>query len=334
MRNLTVEYLRVFFMFLIVLLHIMYSGYGLGHIELGDDFISYLQCALLNLVGYGVTGFIFISGYYGVSCKLERLCSLWSQTTFYALLSVILVGFVGGEKISAAGILNCFFALFDNWWFIADYVILMIISPIINTGINSVSKSQFRFIIVVLCFVLYFVQWIHNRDSSMSLLLFITVYLTGRYIRMYPEKWLDASKYWLFVIFFVLTVGLPILVHATHHDELMKFVRGNNNFLRLASVITLFLICNSIQIIGKGNFITRNILSVYLIHTCGYGMIVIHSYYSDPTDFNILRIIIEILSLIIGCCLFDEIRIRIMKPLDKFVFIKLSKLNLLNYNGK
>lgn len=97
MRNLSVEYLRVVFISFIVLLHILWKDYGGLHVALGDnDVNTYVQLGLTNLVSLGVTGFILISGYYGVKLKINRIVSLWLQTTMYALASAIAVYQFGG----------------------------------------------------------------------------------------------------------------------------------------------------------------------------------------------------------------------------------------------
>lgn len=86
MRNLSVEYLRVVFISFIVLLHILWKDYGGLHVALGDnDVNTYVQLGLTNLVSLGVTGFILISGYYGVRLKIiesfpfgcKPRCMLW-----------------------------------------------------------------------------------------------------------------------------------------------------------------------------------------------------------------------------------------------------------------
>lgn len=99
MRNMTVEYLRVIFIFLIVLLHILWKDYGGLHIMSYNQSIeSYIQLGLTNLTSLGV----------------YRLCSdfwlLWSQVegrkNCFSLVSdnnlcidiCCVVRFVGGRR--------------------------------------------------------------------------------------------------------------------------------------------------------------------------------------------------------------------------------------------
>lgn len=190
MRNLSVEYLRVVFISFIVLLHILWKDYGGLHVALGDnDVNTYVQLGLTNLVSLGVTGFILISGYYGVRLKINRIVSLWLQTTMYALASAIAVYQFGGGSLKS--FIDAPLCLFDGgWWFVSDYVILMLFSPFLNDGLERMDKRALMFVILMLTFSMYGVQWFHARDASMPLLLFFNTYLVGRYIRLYPVKWL------------------------------------------------------------------------------------------------------------------------------------------------
>lgn len=73
----------------------------------------------------------------------------------------------------------------------SDYVILMLFSPFLNDGLERMDKRALMFVILMLTFSMYGVQWFHARDASMPLLLFFNTYLVGRYIRLYPVKWLE-----------------------------------------------------------------------------------------------------------------------------------------------
>lgn len=63
-RNLSVEYLRLFFMFLIVQLHIMQYGYGEEFIINDTSTNSYIQLPLIAIGKLGVPGFSDASSTY------------------------------------------------------------------------------------------------------------------------------------------------------------------------------------------------------------------------------------------------------------------------------
>ena len=72
------------------------------------------------------------------------------------------------------GLIDASLSLFDGWWFVADYVILMLMSPFLNAGLERISRKALMFIILMLSFMMYGVWWFHAKDGSMPLLLFKT----------------------------------------------------------------------------------------------------------------------------------------------------------------
>lgn len=198
MRNMTVEYLRVIFIFLIVLLHILWKDYGGVYLMPSNQSTeAYIQLGLTNLTSIGVTGFILISGYYGVKLKISRILSLWIQTTTYALASVLVISiFFGGSFIKKT--VDAPLMLFDGcWWFVTDYLVLMLLSPFLNAGLDILNKRQLLFIIWVISFIMYGAEWFHAKDASMPLLLFFNTYLVGRFIKLYPINFVLKYKYHL-----------------------------------------------------------------------------------------------------------------------------------------
>lgn len=321
MRNMTVEYLRVIFIFLIVLLHILWKDYGGLHIMSYNQSIeSYIQLGLTNLTSLGVTGFVLISGYYGVKLKVGRIASLWFQTTTYALVSVVLLGLSGGEDI-IKGVVDAPLSLFDGgWWFVTDYLILMLLSPFLNAGLDIMNKRQLLLIIVFFSFIMYGAEWYHAKNASMPLLLFFNTYLIGRYMRLYPIIFLNKYKYYIFLIGLFGLIAEPMMLHALGLDGKMKFVGGNFNILVLVANIALLLICINQNKQGKGNVLTKNVLAVYLIHESGVGRIILHGFIScKGNDFNFLFIIAVVAVVIIISVLIEEIRKRLFFKVENKV---------------
>ena len=91
-RNITVELLRVLFMLCIVTMHsIIYRKGGAGVLPLyGGDWTSCVRYGLLGLNHIGVSGFVFISGYYGIKFRWYKLWNIWAQALFYSVVIAIL----------------------------------------------------------------------------------------------------------------------------------------------------------------------------------------------------------------------------------------------------
>lgn len=215
---------------------------------------------LKSLVHIGVTGFIFISGYYGVSLKWNKVLILYIQITTYCLLSLLLMVTVFGETFTINKLVNVFLSLFDGPWFTSYYFLLILLSPIINKGLAALDKRTFSNIIVLLLFTMYFTMWLHKRPAAISLHLFIIVYLTGRYLAMYPHTLIEKLEYILFFVNLTMLIGIPIMMDLIGRPQLAHYFQGNFCVLNLLTFVPLFLICQARKLEGKGNFVIREYL--------------------------------------------------------------------------
>ena len=214
----------------------------------------------------------------------------------------------------------------------SDYVILMLFSPFLNDGLERMDKRALMFVILMLTFSMYGVQWFHARDASMPLLLFFNTYLVGRYIRLYPVKWLEKYKYLIFTLGLIALVSEPMALHYFGLDCKMKFAGGNFNFLILVANIALLMICNGHQKMGKGNLLTKNVLAVYLIHESDIGRKILHeSVFRDDVQFNIAYILAIVAVVVVVCVVIEEIRKRLFHKLENQMIQKIDSLLKLSF---
>lgn len=181
-RNSSVEFLRLFFMLGIVLYHVYCHG---SHLNL--EWL-YSQCGsydkVWNMLFYalgktGITGFMFISGLYGVNGS-KKIINFIFVTAFYGFILMLYSG-ISLRKIMLLPL------SFDLWWYVSCYVVLMLVSPIINKGIETLSKKQLEIIVwgmLVYTYVLGFFNWADSRDF----ILLFTIYLFARYIKLCPQN--------------------------------------------------------------------------------------------------------------------------------------------------
>lgn len=203
----------------------------------------------------------------------------------------------------------------------------MLLSPFLNAGLEKIDKKTLAIVIAILSFIMYGAEWLHAKDSSMPLLLFFNTYLIGRYIRLYPIMWLDRNRYWIFILGLVTLVSEPIILHAIGLDSKMKFVSGNFNLLIPIIGVVLLLICNSHQKQGNGNFLTKNILAVYLIHESGVGRKLLHEcIFYEGREFNLLFILMIVILVVLSCALIEEARKIVMGKMESIIICKVESL--------
>ncbi len=181
-RNSSIELLRMFFMFGIVIGHVYAHGSSLDYswiYGLGNNWDTAYHLSLFSLGKVGVTGFIFISGYYGLSLDYKKLLNLVLILVFY----LALIGIIAGNRIPS--IFSSTLHPWDYWWFIKSYLLILVLSPIINEGIARLSQKQFSFIIFLLLLYTYFGHFI-DRSNAHDTDFLLGVFLIARYVKLYP----------------------------------------------------------------------------------------------------------------------------------------------------
>lgn len=145
-RNYGIDLLRIVSMFSIVLLHVLGEG-GVGqHVKLfSSNYYGYLTLRFLN--EFAVDAFGMVSGY--VMCrskpKLSRLMGLWLEVLFYSAgISLLFVVFNRpAVPILRAELYNMIFPVSGGrYWYISCYFCMFFFIPVLNAGIEKLSKRE------------------------------------------------------------------------------------------------------------------------------------------------------------------------------------------------
>ena len=104
-------------------------------------------------------------------------------------------GIGGGVNLSKLWL--CPFPLMGSNWFVMQYLILYIISPMLNLFVESVSKHYIKQFLIFAFGVNVYVGYIcHNMPfgDGFNFIFMSTLYLLGRYMRLYCEERIHAYK--------------------------------------------------------------------------------------------------------------------------------------------
>ncbi|MDR3339789.1 MAG: acyltransferase family protein [Candidatus Symbiothrix sp.] len=273
-RDSNIELLRIVSIFLIIFVHQLSHGlgYNKGNI-VANLFFGCFTTPVIN-------AFIFISGYFGLRFKWKIFISLVLQAIFYSII-IYLIGILFFPNISfEIGLfIKSFFPLTTYlWWFISVYMLLYVLSPLINKGLERLNKRQFLIVtlsLLLLNFTLFFSIFLdvsHKNSPIISVCVnfidFLSVYVLGRYMyanHIYPKK--AFLKYFLACMLFIVTIIVFVLAFSNHNDYIGRVFRDNNP-LTFLSGIYLFFTFKSMNL--KYYRIINNtsplILGVYMIH--------------------------------------------------------------------
>lgn len=327
-------------MFLVIWVH--FTGYILGTDLYSSQtgFLSMLPLLLRGICLCAVNTFILISGYFSIRPKAKSFFNLYLLCAFYAGVLYITHLYLTGSHLNRWVIYNTLmpFGLWktsSDWWFIPNYLILYILSPMLNKLIDHISKRQFQYFLLLQAVVVFYFGWYRNEDWSgmgYNFINFIFLYFIGRYIAIYckSERCIaNGGGYFLFWMLFGVIMGAIDWVTFTIKPffSWMWFNGQYNNPLAIASAICLFMSFKSMNIKYNRviNWLAASALPIYLVHNNNY--IVAQSLYKYATQIYdthstaIAYGLIFLISIALMICipLFDKLRMLITNPISKWL---------------
>lgn len=305
-RNTNIEILRFVLMVCIFSWHILVHGYGFKNINMGDymydDNIGIILSSLLAPATYC---FMFISGYYGMKFSLKKIVSIEIWMIVVSVLTALadVVIFNSGSLIT---LICSFFPLSTSrWWFMTNYMLIFLLSPIFNRGIENLSKSIFR--ILVLSLIAYQVISIlrfQNNGGSNFLGLF-TIFLLGRYCNIYAIEFKKYIALFCFLLSWISLVALMIICNKYSQHNVFVLLNYNTPFIMIMAVMLFYFVKNfKPRYESSINKLLKPTLFIYLVtdglYTPFYVWIV--SVINLNTGFGLFCcLIIIIISLLVGC---------------------------------
>ncbi len=206
-------------MFFIVCSH--FSVHGASHNlhnikDISDALnINFIFIQSLSSAGnLGVNFFILISGYFLCTSKFKtiRPIRILTKTWLYSLI-ILASAYLYGIDIPIKNVIKTLTPF--SYWFINSFLLLLLLSPILNRIIKSLTKNELITTIII-GYILYNIPVLNNEMASLSL--FSLLYMTGAYIRIYD---ISISSYKLIVIIILST--LAILLSITSIRYLSSF---------------------------------------------------------------------------------------------------------------
>lgn len=269
-RDNNFELLRILLMFMIVLLHMI--SHGLDFIpslvrEHYNNKINLAHIIIFSFCIIGVNCFVFISGFFCIKFKFKSLLNFERQALFTSIF-ILLLSFITHFQFENRFIIKSFLPILSNyWWFLSTYVLLFILSPYINSGIDKLERREFEIVLVLLFFINCIGGYIwgtFNANGGYSILNFIFLYFLARYVKLYNICSKIKVPLLLYILTLIIVVSVGYYLYDTHRYKIfLKFYDYNNPLIILCSVL-FFMIFQKIKINKDVRWLSKLTFGVYL----------------------------------------------------------------------
>jgi len=220
-RNSSFELLRIILIIMVMVAHGNSWFIGMSsHSELEH----FVKCSVQSLCTSSVNAFILISGWFGVRGGLGKIRDLLFMLLFCTIPLLIVALMLNRLPLSAlASVDGIYVYVFggNSYYFIVDYIALLIISPILNNGIKLINQKQFAKLLIAGYVLIALYDFVLRApalgsEGGYSVLWFVYLYLLARYMRIYGMGIINRYHWPIFctavavqsVLFFFGLIGL------------------------------------------------------------------------------------------------------------------------------
>ncbi|MEG1300392.1 MAG: acyltransferase [Erysipelotrichaceae bacterium] len=344
-RDSNFELFRIFLMLMIIGHHYVVNS---GLTGLYDFHNITFNMVFLQLFGWGgktgINCFLLITGYF--MCKQSfnkiKLVKLLLEILFYDLLIYMIFVLVGYESFSIKCFLLTLFNIMRemNVGFTGGFIALYLMIPFLNILISNLDQRKHKKMVLLLILIYTISSSFFFSNSWGYLGWYITIYLIGSYIRLYPKVKCYKKYTYIFTSFILLVISWSSIIAIDYigpkigYTNYYFFVADSNKILALLCSISFFMMFKNINVRYNQiiNTLGKSTFGVYLIHTSSDIMRQFlwsdifnnKNFYNSP--YLILHAISCVICVYIICVSIDLLRINfVAKPLYKYINSKYKK---------
>lgn len=298
-RQLNYELLRIAAMFMIVCLHYLSKGGFLGEAARASVSVSGYAAWLIEafcLVAVNV--YVLISGYFGAGTEtkdvLRRPLNIWKQVIFYSVLIGVIAILSGIQQFDLYQIFTYIFPIVtEHYWFATSYMILCLFMPFLNRGAKALDKKSLEKLLggflLLFCIAKTVLPMHLPWDKyGYDAFWFVTIYLTGTYIRYYGIPFLNSRIKALglyfgcaFLTFASFLVLRQVYFATGSLGEFIAYAYSYNHLLCYLGAIGLFLAFGASfdkKADDKSNGMEHIRKPIELVSGAAFGVYLIHEH--------------------------------------------------------
>lgn len=321
-RDSNIELLRIVAMILVLMDH---SGYMSINPPTSEEvysvpMLSFTRYCSQSFSSICVNVFVLISGWFGIKTKISRISEFLFQCYFICIVTYFVLLIIGvTNPMSISNWIN--FLTLGNLWFAIAYLILYLFAPMMNLFIESLSQKQFLYFL----FAFLTIQFLHGFviqvswfDKGMSPLTLMSLYMIGRFMRIYPNRYTTMNRWLDLLIYIVVSAIGAVLtfIGVRHGAEGYRFFSYASPTIIIASVY-FFLFFTKISFKNRlVNWIAASAFAVYVLncegHFWSFYLSTNHSWWvnGSPSAYLLKTLLFDGTVFIVAIAL-DKIRIAI-----------------------
>lgn len=283
-RDSNVELLRVVAMTMIIALHQVVASNALANLT-GGSMNYYLTHGVESVCISAVNCFVLISGYFMIEATeapLKKCMHLLIDVAFWGLLGIGCTFLFWREPVSVKSVILVAVPYIKGGrWFVRDYIILMLLSPFLNSCLRQLSKRSYQVLLLIL--LLQFSVWpsfFPNPpidDYGYSCVHFVQLYAIAGYLRLHlkkmPKPAVCMASYWVSTLLTFISAIFGI-----------RYAYGYNYLFAIVAAVSLFLFFRGITLRSIGiNKLAASSFDVFVIHTSSFfaSLIYIRLFHAD-----------------------------------------------------
>ena len=326
MRMSNMELLRIVSMLFVLILHANFIGIDVPtKVDLDAAPLStFIRCFTEASAIVAVDVFVLISGWFGIRFSIKKLSAFLFQVMFFSFGFFIVFSFINPSETFTIDRIKGIFLLNGDYWFVKAYLILFILSPVLNAFVERASKKEF--IIFLVSFYTFHTLYGWLMDASVAFtmngttgLSFIGLYMLGRYVRLCPSRFTSLSKEKDLAIYLggvlLLCCFNLLFLYLNHSVTLSGRLYSYASPVVILSSLYLLLFFSKLSFKNKTvNWIASSCFAVYLFHCNSFFF---SAYYRDlikvfyASSYSVCGVILYVIFIFFISVLIDKIRMRL-----------------------
>ena len=332
-RQSNIELLRNISMFMVLLLHSSFLAFGIP--EANDIHgAPAIWGGRIFQQGLGIVAvdvFVLISGWFSIKPKTKRVLAFLFQIAFLKVLSFLIFLTLGEIDVNKDTITELLMLNSGQGWFIKAYLLLYILSPVLNSFSENASKGVFQKVLAFYWMFLFGLGWMVDATSYInegySIVSFVGLYLLARYVRIWKPNWANLTKKLDIAIYLACVFGFWGIIFGLGCLGIEKTSYVAYKFcsyvcpLTVIGALFLLLFFSKVDIGYKKwiNVCGKSCFSIYLLHAMwGIWFDILHHIAANYSGFSYIVILYAFLVVVyLGCIMLDQLRIKVWNIITK-----------------